>query len=83
MNEEEREGPSLKDKALTVLKTVIKRRAGEFYEATVEGSEGQSAQHVFNAMLARSRLLVQDLKLIKTIVEPCFPPSYQIFALHF
>ena len=49
----------------------------------MEGCEGGSANQIFNALLARSRMLISDLKLIRNLLEPCFPPSYKIFELHF
>ena len=35
------------------------------------------------ALLQRSEALIKDLKFIRNQVEPCFPPTYSLFELHF
>lgn len=68
----------MKTKMFTILKMSAKRRAIDFYSAQVEGDPDS-----FGAFLQRSEALIRDLKFIMSKVRPCFPPSYNIFDLHF
>ncbi len=59
-----------------------KRRAIEFFSAEVENAK-EGAKGQFMALLQRSEKLINDLKFIRTQVEPCFPQTYGIFEIHF
>jgi hypothetical protein len=69
---------SMKKKVLQILKMSAERRANDFYEAEVDNIDDP-----FIAFTVRTEELIKDLEVIKNQVEPCFPPSYEIFNLHF
>ena len=68
----------MKKKVLQILKMSAERRANDFYEAEVDNIDD-----AFIAFTVRTEELIKDLEIIKNQVEPCFPPSYDIFTLHF
>lgn len=61
------------------MNEIIRKRARDYFEAEVELERNEGEYMI---LLKRCEALVNDLKFIRSTVEPCFPPLYKIMDLH-